>query len=98
MSIDLQNAYDLSRMEYRSECQREHITGLRQCGFWVVGRTIDIHCRFTDAVIATEDHVVSVHQDQEGAVWFREDDEWVIGPLPKDEPEHTFPGPHDPPF
>jgi hypothetical protein len=67
MSIDLQNAFALSRLEYKSTCQGKKIKELTSQGKYVVGYSIDIHCRYTDAVLGSEDVIVSVHDTKEEA-------------------------------
>ena len=68
MSNELQNAFALSRSEYRSSCQAKEVEALRLQGKFILGCSGEVYCRFTDAVIATEDHIDSVHDSYEEAV------------------------------
>lgn len=61
---DLQNAFALSRSEYKSSCQRKEVESLVAAGKWVHVCEGDIHCKFTDAVIATEMSIISVHETE----------------------------------
>jgi hypothetical protein len=57
---DLQNAYALSVSEYRNNGQTRQIEQLVIEGKSVVYVVGLIHCKFTDAVIASEDHIIAV--------------------------------------
>lgn len=65
--IDHQNAYALSVSEYRHSGQTKQIEQLVIEGKSVVYVVGLIHCKFTDAVIASEDHIIEVFEDAERA-------------------------------
>lgn len=93
MSNDFQNAYDLSRMEYRSNSQRRELEALILEGKYVIAGDIDIHCKFTDAVIACETHILSIHSTREEAETAFEDDgvAYIVDPSEVDpDPEIAY--------
>lgn len=91
--IDLQNAYALSVSEYRNSGQRKEIEQLIIEGKSVVYVSGLIHCKFTDAVITSEDHILAIfnHADQ-AQEYFDEHVEQYCGDLEiriadKDDPD-----------
>ena len=64
---EFQNAFALSQIEYKSTCQGKKLEDLLAKGKYVVGYTALIHCKFTDAVIASEEVIMSVHDTREEA-------------------------------
>jgi len=61
MNTNLQNAFTLSRSEYRPSGDDKKIIELANGGKFILAYTQDVHCQFTDAVIAVEEYIVSVH-------------------------------------
>lgn len=61
MSNSLQQAFALSKQDYRSSNQAKEILKLTKSGKFVLGVTCLIHCRFTDAVIAEEESIYEIH-------------------------------------
>ncbi len=89
MSIELQNAFALSRSEYQSSCQAKRIEELLAEGKFVIGYTQDICCRFTDAVLGYEEVILSVHETLEEAEAAMDPDDYLTflaEPKPKEEP------------
>jgi len=68
MSNDFQNAYELSN------CQRRKLERLLIEGKYVIAGNVDIPCKFTDAIIAVETVILSVHKTREEAEAAFEDD------------------------
>jgi len=86
---DLQNAFALSRLEYKSNCQAAEIKKLTDAGKWVFAYTGLIHCRFTDAVVASEECILSVHDTEDEAMDALNEhgfsEAYYVGPQPEPE-------------
>lgn len=63
MSNSLQQAYRLSQAEYKAP-KVDRVAEAIAAGKWVVGIEDLVHCKFTDAVIASESILLSVHDTE----------------------------------
>jgi hypothetical protein len=64
---ELNNAFSLSQMQYIKEDDEQKILELRKAGKWCWVDEFPIHCRYTDAVIAIEQHLIFCHDTQKEA-------------------------------
>ena len=84
MSIDLQNAFALSRSEYRPVCQQKQLEDHLRDGKFVIGYVHESCCPFTDAVLGYETVVDSVYDTLEEAEAAFEDDGFTFLSTPDD--------------